>query len=118
METHRILPIRTSDRILFELVPEEDGHAWKPTRKVGEHITATVRPLSRIEVQEITAIEDPKERITRIVSQGFISATFDGSPVTVDELPYLHWQSLGGAIFAMSVTGADPFGPRPVASQL
>ena len=113
----RILPIRTSDRVQLELAPVDDGHEWKACKRAGDYITAVVRPLSRVEVQEVTAIEEHRERIAKIVALGFVSASFEGQPVSADELPYLHWQSLGGAIFSMSVTGADPFGQAAAKSQ-
>ena len=113
----RVLPIRTSDRIMYELTPaSEEAYEWTPTRTAGDHIIATVRPLSRIEVQEVSAIEEPRERIARIVELGLVSLAFEGDKLTSDELPYLHWQSLGGVIFGLSVTGADPFGRAPAAS--
>ena len=113
----RVLPIRTSDRLLYELTPAaEEAFEWRPVRAAGEHITATVRPLNRIEVQEVSLIEDARDRIARIIDLGLVALVFEGAAITSDQLPLLHWQSLGGVIFGFSVTGADPFGRAPAAS--
>ena len=116
MAPTRILPVRTTDRVMYALTPDGDGHVWQPVRVAGEHITATVRPLSYLEAREVQDIEDPRARLDRILELGWVSGSFEGQLVALDEVPFLHRFKLAEAVFELSAVGADPFGRAPAAS--
>ena len=117
MALPEIRPIRTSDRVVYELTPGIDAYEWLPVRKTGARLTAIVRPLSFLEVRECSAIEDAQARLDRILELGFVSASHEGSTLSVDAIPYAHRAALSFRIFELSAVGADPFGVPPAESQ-
>ena len=116
MALPEIRPIRTTDRVVYELTPGTDAYEWTPVRKTGARLTAIVRPLSFLEVRECSLLDDAQTRLDRILDLGFVSASHEGSTLPVDAIPYSHRAALSFRIFELSAVGADPFGGAPAES--
>jgi hypothetical protein len=113
-----VLPIRTTDRITYELRPVGDGHDWFAVAKPGERLAAIISPISYIDMRQARGIEDATARIDRAIELARVEVFFRGAPIGGPErIPELHVYSLAARVFALSSVGSDPFGEAPVGSQ-
>jgi hypothetical protein len=115
--TPEVLPIRTSDRILYELAPVDDGHAWQPVRRLGSRLTAAVSPLNYLDLRKVRRIEDSAEQADEALKLARVEVFHAGAPCGGPEVvPELHLYSLVARVVGLSSVGADPFSEAPVES--
>lgn len=113
-----IIPIRTSDRISFELRPVADGHEWVAVSRVGERLTAIVSPIAYLDVRACRATDDAMAGSDEAIKKARVEVWHKGAHVGgVEAIPEVHIYSLAGRILALSAVGADPFGVAPAESQ-
>lgn len=112
-----VLPIRTSDRIVYELRPVGDGHEWFAVTRPGERLAAIVSPISYIDMRQARAIDDATARIDKAIDLARVEVFFRGEPLGGPGcIPELHIYSLAAKVFALSSVGSDPFAEAPAAS--
>ena len=117
-----VLPVRTSERVAFELRAAEDAetphYEWVAVRQVGERLTAVVSAIGYIEMRAIRRIEDDLARIDQLIDLARVEVWHQRANVGgASAIPEMHVYSLAGKITALSSVGADPFGVAPAASQ-
>lgn len=118
MALPEVLPIRTTDRITYELRPVGDGHEWFAVAKPGDRLAAIISPISYIDMRQARAIEDPTARIDRAIELARVEVFFRGAPLGGPGcIPELHVYSLAAKVFALSSVGSDPFSEAPAALQ-
>lgn len=117
MAAPEVLPIRTSDRVLYELRPVEERHEWVPVRRVGDRLTAAVSPLNYLDLRKVRLNADAAEQADEALKLARVEAYHAGSPCGGAEvIPELHLYSLVARVVALSSVGADPFGAAPAGS--
>lgn len=117
MAAPEVLPIRTSDRVLYELTPVDDRHEWRPVRRVGDRLAAAVSPLNYLDLRRVRLIEDVGEQADEALKLARVEAYHKGSPCGGAEvIPELHLYSLVARVVALSSVGADPFVGLPAES--
>lgn len=112
--TPEVLPIRTSDRVLYELTPAEAGHEWRPVRRLGERLTAAVSPLSYLDLRKVRQLDDPTEQADEALKLARVEVFHGGAPCGGTEaIPESHLYTLVARVVALSSVGADPFAQAP-----
>lgn len=120
-----VLPVRTSERVAFELRAAEPAegvephYEWVAVRQIGERLTAVISAVDYVEMRAIRRMDDELARIDRLIELARVEvwhqrASIGGAGV----IPEIHVYSLAGKVTALSSVGADPFGVAPAASQL
>lgn len=113
-----IIPIRTSDRISYELRPIDGGHEWVAVSRMGDRLTAIVSPISYLDVRACRATDDTMSGSDEAIKKAKVEVWHKGAHVGgVESIPELHIYTLAGKILALSAVGADPFGVAPAESQ-
>lgn len=117
MATPEVLPIRTTDRVLYELQPIEGRHEWVAVRRVGDRLTAAVSPLNYLDLRKVRLVADSADQADEALKLARVEAYHKGTPCGgAEAIPELHLYSLVARVVALSSVGADPFGEAPAGS--
>lgn len=112
-----VLPIRTSDRITYELRADGLEYGWFAVTRPGDKLAAVISPISYIDMRQARAIEDPTARIDRAIELARVEVFFRGAPLGGPGcIPEIHIYSLAAKVFSLSSVGSDPFAEAPAAS--
>lgn len=117
-----VLPVRTSERVAFELRAINDAetphYEWVAVKQIGDRLTAVVSAVEYLEMRAIRKLDDEIERIDRLIANGRVEVWHQRASIGgVEKIPEMHVYSLAGKITALSSVGSDPFGTAPAASQ-
>lgn len=106
-----VLPIRTADRVLYELQPVAERYEWVPVRRVGDRLTAAVSPLNYLDLRKVRLIDDHADQADEALKLARVEAYHRGTPCGgAESIPERHLYSLVARVVALSSVGADPFG--------
>lgn len=115
-----VRPLRTADRVIFELRRHVDPvqYKWTPTRAVGEGLAAVVSAIGRIDMRNIRRIEDSDAQADEMLKVARAEVYYRGElvPEGIDSLPEVHFYSLAGLVSTLSAIGVDPFAEAPAGS--
>ena len=112
-----VLPIRTTDRVLYELQPVESGYDWVAVRRIGDRLTAEVSPITYLDIRKAGSIEDNEAQNDAVLQMARVKTYYKGAPCGAeDTIPASHVYRLASKVVALSSVGADPFGEAPAGS--
>lgn len=127
MSLPEALPLRTSERLIFEARPvttkDADGadvHAydWFRVSRIGDRLTAMVSLVDYLQLREVRAIEDMTSRNDKMIALANVEVFYRGEPVGGPRaLAEQQLFPLVGKLVAMSSAGPDPFVEAPAALQ-
>lgn len=130
MALPEVVPIRTSDRVTFELravtrdkeiapgisQPVEE-YDWFAVARQGDRLAAVVSPIGYLDLRRARSLEDATARVDKFVELARVEVFFKGeSRGDANAIPEMHIYSLAAKINELSSVGSDPFGVAPVAS--
>ena len=135
MALPEVLPILTTERINWEIRPtmksvevvaddgtkstvEREVYDWFAVKPITARLTAVCSPIEHEQLRIAQRIEDPEDRIEKVIELARVETWFRGQCVGgAEKIPSAHRPGLFTKIFQMSSLGADPFGVAPVGSQ-
>lgn len=120
------LPLRTSDRLIFEVrpttIPGPDGtevedYEWVRVQRLGTRLSAMASLVDYIQLREVRGIESVLGRNDKMIELTRIDTFYNGERVGGPEaLPELRLFALVGKLVGMSSAGPDPFVEAPAGS--